>query len=387
MDIIPFLDAEAIGRTLAEMIAINSVNPQFPGGPGEHELANYVAHFFHTHGISYEMQAVCPGRSNVVARLEGQPGTRTIVLEAHMDTATELGMSMPPFQPTRRGNRIFGRGSCDTKGGLAAMMHAMKALSRLPRGCANTVVFAATVDEEHLFRGISKFTENGFKADGAIVAEPTNLKPIIASKGVLRWRVIAHGRTAHSSRPELGVNAIAKMAKLIVAVTERFSGPAVARSYPLLGLPTLSVGVIHGGNQVNQVPDACIVEVDRRWLPSETRDQVISDFEQVVLHLKKNDSEVEIELEPPYFQCDPLETPPGQGIVRMVVMAVKELGRDSSAGGVPYGSDASKLSNAGIDTVILGPGNIDEAHSPEEFVDLEEVLLAAHIYARVALKL
>ena len=375
-------DPEAVFQTLADLVSINSVNPHYPGGAGEAAIADYICGFFRKNGIPFEVQTVFEGRPNVIGKLEGQSGGRTVILEAHMDTASELGMTTDFFLPTRKGNRMYGRGSCDTKGGLAAMMHAVKALKDSGRPLQNSVLLVATADEEFAFRGVLKALEGGLRADGAIVAEPTDLNTVVASKGVLRWRIRTRGKAAHSSKPHLGVNAITKMARLILAIEEKCHPALEKQQHALLGRPTLNVGVIQGGVQVNQVPDSCVIELDRRMLPGETRQQVWQEFESLIDELRALDPDSDIEMEAPMLEDFPLETSPTERIVQAVTAASNEVRGPSPLIGVPYGSDASKFARAGIPSVILGPGSIDQAHAAQEHVDLDQVVSAVEIYAR-----
>jgi len=190
---------------------------------------------------------VFPGRWNVIARLPGLSAKR-VVLEAHMDTVSIKGMSIPPFEPAIRDGRLYGRGAVDDKAGLAAMMHAVASIKAdgLPPPCE--VLLAAVVDEEFSYRGVVKLCE-GLQAEAAIVAEPTEMRVIVASKGVLRFRILTEGKAAHSSKPHLGVNAISHMSRLVLAL-EAMNGRLMARKHPLLGAATLNVGVISGGVQV-----------------------------------------------------------------------------------------------------------------------------------------
>jgi len=379
-------DPEALFQTLADLVSINSVNPNYPGGPGEAAIADYVCGFFRKNNIPFEVQSVFEGRPNVIVKLEGRPGGRTVILEAHMDTASELGMTADPFVPTRKENRMYGRGSCDTKGGLAAMMHAVKALRDSEQPLRNSVLLAATADEEFAFRGVLKALESGVKGDGAIVAEPTDLNTVVASKGVLRWRIRTRGKAAHSSKPHLGVNAITKMARLILAIEEKYLPALEKQQHALVGRPTLNVGVIHGGGQVNQVPDSCAIELDRRMLPGETRQQVWREFEDLIDELRLRDPDTGIEMESPMLESFPLETSPTERIVQAVTAASHEVRGPSQLIGVPYGSDASRFTIAGIPSVILGPGSIDQAHAAEEYVDLDQVVGAVEIYARAIME-
>src|SRR5476651_913074 len=204
-------------QTLADLVRINSVNSFYEGGPGEREIATFVREFFEHRGIVAWEQPVLPGRPNVIARLPGRDPLRRVILEAHMDTASITGMTRPPFEAKVEDGRLYGRGACDTKGGLAAMMHAVAAVHEtgIPPPCE--IWLAATMDEEFSFRGVAKLCE-GLTAQAALVAEPTSLRAVVATKGALRWRIVVAGKSAHSSKPHLGVSAIAHMARIVLAL-------------------------------------------------------------------------------------------------------------------------------------------------------------------------
>jgi acetylornithine deacetylase/succinyl-diaminopimelate desuccinylase-like protein len=295
-------------------------------------------------------------------------------------------MSIEPFRPIRKGNFMYGRGSCDTKAGLAAMMHAFKAVndSGVPPGASAALV--AAVDEEHAFRGIVRYLESGITAEGAVVAEPTGLETVVASKGVLRWRVRSHGRAAHSSKPHLGINAITKMSRFLVAAEENLPPKYRTHQHPLLGSPTLTVGTIHGGIQVNQVPELCAIELDRRLLPGETQQTVWNELNALISELQSNDPELQIEMEQPMLEDPAMETPVSARIVQIARSISEKVRGTSRVVGVPYGSDASKLARAGISSIILGPGSIDRAHAAEEYVELDQVGLVAEMYTRILLE-
>ena len=379
------LNADAIYRTLADLIAINSVNPNYPGGPGEKAIAEYIAQFFKKNSIEYEVQPVMDGRPNVIAKVEGPPGSPVFILEAHTDTASELGMSIAPFDPVRKANLMYGRGSCDTKGGLAAMMHALKAVqeSKVPPQCTTLLVAAA--DEEYSFRGVVAFLGKGVKYEGAIVSEPTGLQIAVASKGALRFLLRTKDRVAHSSKPSLGINAISKMAKLIMAMECDFPVIYQERHHPLTGNATFNIGVIEGGTQSNQVPESCTIQVDRRLIPGETCDKAMQEIITLVSSSKAQDPELEVSIEKTMQDDLPFETSPNSKIVRVVSNQLREMQGQIQLIGVPFGSDASKFSRAGIPSIILGPGSIDRAHSAAEYVELDQVLLAAELFTRTVL--
>lgn len=364
--------------TLAAMVRINSVNPVYGDGGTEENLAPLVRQFFAARGIETFDQEVFPGRFNVIARLPGKT-SRKLVLEAHMDTVSIKGMSIPPFEPAIRDGRLYGRGSVDDKAGLAAMMHAVASLKEEGIAPECEVWLAAVVDEEYSFRGVVKLCE-GLQAEASIVAEPTDLRAVIASKGVLRWRIVTCGKAAHSSKPHLGNNAISHMSRLVLAIeqdNERLS----ATKHPLLGPATINVGVIQGGVQVNFVPDRCAIELDRRLLPGESAAVVLQHYQQLIDTLKAQHSGFDAYMEdPPLLVDEALDTPPDAGVVRIAQQVLAASGLNADILGVPFGSDASKLSRIGIPTIVFGPGCIDQAHAADEYVEIDQVRTAQRFY-------
>jgi acetylornithine deacetylase len=364
--------------TLADLVSINSINPAYDNGRPEEDVANYVEQFFRERGIETFRQPVMPGRSNLIARLPGRNPNRRVVMEAHMDTASITGMTIAPFEPVVRDGLLYGRGACDTKGGLAAMMHALASLKENRTIPPCEVWLAAAIDEEYMFRGVLALCD-GLEAHAAIVAEPTELRAIIASKGVLRWKVRVRGKAAHSSKPHLGVNAISQMAKIVTAL-DREAEALRARTHPLLGAATLNVGVIHGGVQVNFVPDECEIEIDRRLLPGETPESVLAHHEAILDELRANDPLFHVETDTPMLADPPLETDAGKQVSRLASAILTGLNLQGELAGVPYGSDASKLSRHGVPSIIFGPGSIDRAHAAIEYIECDQVLSAVEFY-------
>lgn len=365
--------------TLAELIRVNSVNPAYEGGPGEGAIAQVVRHFFEQRGIEVWEQEVFPGRPNVIARLPGRDAARRVILEAHMDTVSIAGMSIPPFEPRLAQGRMFGRGSCDTKGGLAAMMHAVAAVQESGERPPCEVWLAAVVDEEFSYRGVVKLCE-GLSGAAAIVAEPTGLRAVTATKGVLRWRLGVRGRAAHSSKPHLGVNAINHMARVLLEL-EKDHERLAAHPHPLLGPATCNVGLIRGGVQVNFVPDECVIEVDRRLLPGERVESVLAHYQGLLDALRARHPGLMAEqVLPPLLRDEALETPMNAAPALLASTILNEMGLNPAPCGVPFGSDASKLSRAGIPSLVFGPGSIDQAHAAEEFVEIGQVVQAVEFY-------
>jgi acetylornithine deacetylase/succinyl-diaminopimelate desuccinylase-like protein len=366
---------------LSDLIRINSVNPAYEGGCGESEIQKFVMSYFATRSIRVSAQEVLPGRPNVIAMLPGRNSSGRIVFEAHCDTAGTKGMVVPPFDPQIRNEKLYGRGSCDTKAGLAAMMLALADLQRSNQRPASEVWVVSAVDEEHSYRGVWELRKN-LQTGAAVVSEPTEMKMAVASKGCLRWRITVKGKAAHSSKPFLGVNAIEQMAR-VVRCLEGENVRLKQFSHPLLGNPTLNVGLIQGGTQVNVVPDSCWIEVDRRLIPGEEPSQVFAAYAKMLQGLRSDCPNLDLVMEPPQLEDYPLDTPVTAGIASCAAQALKDAGLDGSAIGVPFGSDASKLSGVGIPTIILGPGSIDQAHTAEEFVELEQVEKAFVVYRQI----
>ena len=368
-------------ETLADLIRINSVNPAFDPTHSEAEVQRFVLDFFKTREIEAREQPVLPGRPNVIARLAGRNSARRMVFEAHCDTAGVEGMVIPPFDPQIRNGRVYGRGACDTKAGLAAMMLALADLKSSGHEPASEIWAVSAVGEEHSFPGVLKLRE-GLQAAAAVVSEPTEMKMIVASKGCLRWRITVHGKAAHSSKPHLGVNAIEHMARLVCLLQEQ-RGELEGIKHPLVGSPTLNIGMIEGGTQVNIVPAACWIEVDRRLVPGEDPDKVLSGYGELCSGFSVSHPGIEVVMEPRALRDVPLETPADSAVVSCAVRVLREMGLDSGSYGVPFGSDASKLSAVGIPSIILGPGSIEQAHTADEFVEIEQVEKAFVAYRQL----
>jgi acetylornithine deacetylase len=247
-----------------------------------------------------------------------------------------------------------------------------------------TVILAATVDEEHQARGVNRLAAS-VRADAAVVGEPTNLALAIAHKGCVRWRVTTRGRSVHSSKAFLGVNAIDAMVEFLGELRQAIEPVLANRSHPLVGAPTLSVCTIHGGVAVNVIPDLCAIELDRRTVPGEALADVVSEFAALVRAIAARHPHLDVAVDPPFVSDPALGTDPSAPIVRQLARAVEATIGDAVILGVPYGTDASKLSDAGIPAVVFGPGNIDDAHTTNEHVDVAEIARASEILALLAL--
>ena len=377
--------AADVVAVLARLVAIDSVNPAFPGGKiGEAGVVRFLADYFDQCGIAWRTVEVLPGRPNLIACLPGK--TRAgLCFEAHMDTVTAEGMSIPPFEPVVAAGRLFGRGSCDTKGSLAAMACALSWLKKNQITPATDIYLAAVIDEELQYRGVTNLLADGFQVQAAVIGEPTGLKVVPASKGVCRFVVETRGKAGHSSRPSSGHNAIYDMAAIISEIENGLVPELNQRLHPLLGSPTISVGVIEGGALVNIIPDRCRIQIDRRMLPGEDFASVPAEIGAIISKLKKNRPLLDAVIEPPLVTDYALDTPLDAAIVRCAAAACRHATGSGQIIGMGFGSDASKFSRAGIPAIILGPGDIQNAHAAVEYVDIAELEAAVRIYADLCL--
>ncbi|MCP4591230.1 MAG: M20 family metallopeptidase, partial [bacterium] len=362
-----------------------------PGeGFGEMALTDHLAAIFQRLGLPHLRQSVHPDRANIVARFDGdeaiEKGGPTLLLEAHQDTVPVDGMTIDPWDPEEKDGRIYGRGSCDVKGGMAAMLAVLARLrSQRPTRCP-TVYLACSVNEEHGFsgveamRGLLSGAENALvpaKPTVAIVAEPTLLQTVVAHKGAVRWRLHTRGKAAHSATPEKGSNAIYQMATILDALShyQREVLPELG-SHPLCGSATLSVGVIRGGLSVNTVPDRCTVEIDRRLMPEETPEQA---QQHLLEYLGRTVGSESFELEAPFMTAEPLSDADNGPLAQQLGESIRAVTGQSASVGVPYATDAPYIARLGIPTVVFGPGSIEQAHTKDEWISVEQLELAVDV--------
>jgi acetylornithine deacetylase/succinyl-diaminopimelate desuccinylase-like protein len=355
-------------KLLRELIAIPSVNPAFllPGDPkaGEVAVAEFLAAKAARAGLECEYKKALPHRPNLLLRLlpKGK-STRRILLAPHFDT---VNAQPNQFIPRTSKDRLYGRGACDTKGSVAAMITALCEFAREgPRPETTEIAFTGLVDEENNQSGSRALAVSGFKADLAIVGEPTRLQVVTAHKGSLWLRFETRGKAAHGSRPELGRNAVHEMSRIVDVLETEYAVSLGRKRHSLLGQATVSVGVISGGTQPNIVPDRCSIRVDRRTLPGETEASVQREIQRM---LRRKGLRA-VCLDDKAAPCRPLETDPK---LPLVAQLLATLGQRKPAG-VHYFSDAAVLAEGGIPSVVFGPGDIAQAHTADEWVALSEV--------------
>lgn len=357
-------------KLLRELIALPSVNPAFMPDQtdwiGEHRVSELLAHWAERLGLEIEFQKVLPHRSNLLARLipsGGKPKQR-ILLAPHMDTVGVVNESK--FKPVLRGDRLFGRGACDTKGSVAAMFSALLQIAESgTRPVETEITFLALIDEENGQAGSRKFAASRKKANLAIVGEPTRNRLVTAHKGGFWLRLTTAGKAAHGAAPHLGRNAVHEMAKAVDLIESKYAKALKRKRHQLLGNPTVNVGVMRGGRQPNIVPDHCEVLIDRRTLPGETEKIVRGELNELfrarglkVVITNAKDTVL-----------DALETDPAMPLVAQFLRSL----RQKEPFGVDFFCDAAPLAAGGIPSVVFGPGDIAQAHTEDEWISIKSL--------------
>lgn len=322
------------------------------------------------------------GRPNSVWRLPGPAHAATLMLEAHLDTVT-LDHMPSGTHPRREGGRLHGRGAVDCKGPLAAMLVAMERLRRRAAGPV-AVVLAAVVDEEATQGGAQSLLESGLRPEAVVVAEPTSLGPVAAHGGVVRFQLITRGKAVHSSRPEQGTNAILSMAQVILALERDAASRLAQIHHPLCGHPAQTIAMIQGGRQYNLVPDECRVYIDRRTAPQEPPEQVTTDLVAWLDDMRRNRPDLAVELGSIDLAIGGLDMPVSHPLVAAAANAAAAVGSDPRVRGVPYGTDASTYWGVGgIPSVVVGPGDIAQAHTDDEWIWEDDLVRAVDLYVRI----
>ena len=379
-------DADVV-ELLSSLIAIPSVNPAFrqAGDPdewfGEAKAAAFVADWLRGIGeqVEVEIDEVEPGRPNVIARVKGTSGGPTSLWEGHTDTVQVTGMDAP-FSPRLEGGRLYGRGAVDDKGCLTMFMLALRDLARDPP--PGDVTFLAAMDEEFNYRGIAHHLRNGARFDLGVAGEPTSLRIIRACKGCVRWHVEVIGRSAHTSKPHEGVDAVSAARRLLDAFEAEMRRRT--QEHTLLGPSTLVCTGFEAGEGPNTVPSRAMLRFDYRYLPNETGEAVWREFEALTAKHATSDPNVRFIVHRPFVDSSAMDVPETAAIVTLMGEICRAQGVDPTPIGVPFGSDSTKMVDGGTPTIVFGPGNIDQAHARDEFVEVAEVAKAARMLAEAA---
>ena len=369
---------------LQAMIAFNTVNSNVSGQPdAELALSQFLESQANFLGFSTQRLPVGGQSFNLLVSYLVSQDAPWLLFESHLDTVSIEDMTIDPLGGHLENNRVYGRGACDTKGSGAAMLHALRCYAEEPT-TPNNIAIVYTVDEEVNKTGVRMFVEQhlpllDWKPVGAIVGEPTQLKLVVAHNGVVRWRIQTQGVAAHSSSPERGLSAISMMMK-VLGVLESHYIPTLEASHSLTGEAQCSVNVIRGGTQVNVIPETCEIQVDRRVVPGEEAQSVIPTVEGLLNELRKNDDKMSVLQTEPDIIFPPLDPNGNEAFIAFVQGTLKEMRLSSEPVGVSFGTNASIFSSIGIPTIIIGPGDIAQAHTSDEWLDLEQLRYGEAVY-------
>jgi acetylornithine deacetylase len=366
---------------LRDLVAIDSVNPSLvSGAAGERQIADAIAAHMRAMGLDVEQQEAAPGRPNIIGVLEGSERGRSIMFCGHTDTVGVTGMTAP-FDPVIREGRLYGRGAQDMKAGVAAMIDAAR-LARERGFRKGTIIIAAVADEEYESLGADALVRE-WKADAAIVTEPTDLRIGIGHKGFAWATVETKGRAAHGSRPQDGRDAILRMGRVLTRLEQLDRELQSRRPHPLLGTGSLHAAIIKGGRELSSYPDYCTLQVERRTIPGEGIETFSSELEAILAALFEEDPELEASMKL-MFSRPPYEVPATHELPRALHAAAESAGTSSSTIGMSFWTDAAILGGAGIPSVLFGPGGAG-LHSPEEYVTLSDVITCRNALTEFAL--
>jgi acetylornithine deacetylase len=373
---------DTITPLLRDLVAIDSINPDLvPGAAGEAGMARYVADWLARAGLDIEIEEVAPGRPNVIGIARGSGGGRSLLFNAHMDTVGVAGMEKP-HSPMIDGKRLYGRGAYDMKGGLAAAMVAVaQAKQQHLRG---DVIITAVCDEEYASIGTEAIVTR-WRADAAIVTEPTELQICVAHKGFVWLQVETQGIAAHGSRPELGVDAIVKMGHVLVALEKLDQELRANPTHKLLKSGSLHASLIGGGQELSSYPERCVVELERRTIPGETPDIVQGQIQAALDQIAATDPAFKATVKTTFVR-DSFGITEDQPIFQLVNrFATQRIGQAPNVIGAPFWMDTAILSAAGIPCVAFGPCGTG-AHAVVEWVDLESVAQCVEVLLETAIE-
>jgi len=357
-------------RFLRDLVAINSVNPTLvPGAPGEAAVADAIASEMRRLGLDVSVEEVVPGRPNVIGVLEGRAKGRSLMFCGHTDTVGVAGMT-DPFIPIERNGRLYGRGSQDMKGGVAAMIAAAGQLAE--RGlAAGRVIVAAIVDEEHSSVGADALVRK-WTADAAVVTEPTDLEIAIGHKGFAWVEVEVAGKAAHGSRPKDGEDAILRMGRVLGQLELLDRQLQLRPAHALVGTGSLHASFVNGGHELSSYPDRATLQMERRTLPGEPESTALDEVQAILDGLSGTDPTFRAAARH-LFSRPAYEVPADHVLPRALSEAVSSGGRIPRITGASFWTDAAVLGHAGIPSILFGPGGAG-LHSIEEYVNVEDVL-------------
>ena len=380
----PTIDRSFLTQTLVELVRIDFTNPSLsPSGAGEAEVGEYIARVMRDCGLQVDSHPLGERRVNVVGASRGSGGGRSLMWNAHMDTVGVEGMQAP-FSPEVRNGRLYGRGAQDMKGSLAAMLAAARALHDAGIELKGDLLLTCVADEEFNSLGTEHLLRH-YRADGAIVTEPTGLDLALAHRGYAIFDVETTGRAAHGSRYQEGIDAILHMGRFLARL-DRLEKALLQRiPHPLVGPPSLHASTIHGGSEMSTYPSRCHLMLERRTIPGETPEQITSELQAMLDDLAEADPLFRGSLAMKAHRS-PLEIDPEAPLVKAVEAAMqRRLGRAPRKIGAGFWTDAALLVEAGIPALVVGPTG-GGLHTDEEWVDLQSVEDLAGVLAEAAIE-
>ena len=368
-------------KLLRELVAVNSVNPTLVrGAPGERDIAELIAAEMRRGGLDVSIETVTHGRPNVVGVLEGRGAGRTLMLCGHTDTVGVSGM-IDPFTPIERDGRLYGRGSQDMKGGVAAMINAATTIAARGGLASGRVVIACVVDEEHSSIGADALVKS-WRADAGVVTEPTDLEIAVGHKGFAWVEIAVEGKAAHGSRPADGQDAILRLGRVLSRL-EALDGALQARPpHPLVGTGSLHASTIEGGRELSSYPDRATLQMERRTLPTEPESIALHEVQQILDALAREDPSFKATATS-MFSRPAYEIAGDHDLPQVLAEAVAAAGAQTRTTGASFWTDAAVLGHAGIPSVLFGPGGAG-LHSTEEYVNVADVIVCRDALVELA---
>lgn len=372
-----FINDEEIISIAKDLVALDS-------HVQEDEVAEYIMRFFAKEGISSNIDIIEKKRPNVYGVIKGDIDINALMFNGHMDVVPGINMDFEPFKPFVEEDRLYGRGAVDMKGGLAAMIGAMTAVKRSNIKLKKSVMFAGVIDEEEKSMGTEKMISDGIRAERVIIGEPTQLKVTVAHKGVESIKVTFTGKSGHASTPKESINAIYIAADFIKLVHEELEPMIESRGFEYLGSGSICVSIIEAGSVANVVPGTCTVSIDRRWLPNETVESIMDEIGSIAQKaVDSNGGSFVVKREelskagntPHYIDHK------SRYVNDVLNIVSNKTGVEQTPVGFPAWTDAALMNNVGnMDCIILGPGNVKQAHTNNEFCEIDQIIKATDIY-------
>jgi len=386
-----YVTEDEVVELTRELVAIPS-HWEVPGQ--EVEIVSALQKYFEKQGLEYELQPVEGDRHNIIARIPGKGGGKSLALNGHLDTVPPYDMTLEPYGSSLENGKIYGRGTNDMKGPVAAMIMTLLAYKRSGLKLKGDLYFTGVLAEETNSDGSEALIESGFKTDGAIVGEPSNREYAIGHRGLEWLEFEISGKSAHGGIPEAGVNAIVKAARFINRVEQKVVPRLKDLQHPYMGPSVMNFGRIEGGKQPSTVADRCIIQLDRRYTPQEKLADVLKEYEQILIEMAEEDPDfkgtmhrMESNLMKKYDHV-PMETAPDDPLVDCVKETLEFITSEAPRLTTRRGwTDAAILNFYGkIATVVYGPGDISRSHSPAEYITANELFEGFQAYALIASK-